>query len=168
MSRIEAGNVTVTIKPEGIGLGVDKLSFTLSSIAPEIVTVDVGNDTNYDGDRSGTLTLTADGYATETVTVNIMEDDQQPIGLSVDPTRLSILRFERTTIEVSVDTAARLTITAEGDDDAVRLVVEISDRPDLFLKDLPAEIINPGSQLIEIRGENVGEGTVISRQRMVR
>ena len=159
LSRIEAGDdVTVTIKPEGIGLGVGRLSFPLSSIAPEIVTVEVENDEDYDGDRSGTLTLTADGYATETVTVNIMEDDPQPIGLSVDPTQLSILRFERTTIKVSVDTAALLTISAIST--VVQLVSEDTDGNDTFLGTLPESFINPGSQSIEILGQNVGRGTV--------
>ena len=157
------GEVIVTIKPEGIGLRVSTTSLTLSGTTAKPVIVFVENEIDrvYDGDRSGTLTLTADGYATETVTVDIMEDDRQPIGLSVDPTQLSILNFDRIAIEVSVDTAAVLTVRAIGDDDAVRLVVEDIDGNDLFLEGLPAETINPGSQLIDIQGEKVGDGIVI-------
>ena len=154
LSRIRVGeNVTVTIESEGTGLAEDQ-SFTLSSIGPEIVTVEVVDDENYDGDRSGTLTLTADRYAPETVTVNIMEDEQQPIGLSLVPIQLSIVTFERIAIEVSVDTLASLTIRAEG---AVILV------DDEGTPTPPTRTINigQGSQLIEIRGESVGDGTVI-------
>ena len=153
LSRIRVGeNVTVTINSEGTGLAEDQ-SFTLSSIGPEIVTVEVVDDENYDGDRSGTLTLTADRYAPETVTVNIMEDEQQPIGLSV-PIQLSIVTFERIAIEVSVDTLASLTIRAEG---AV-ILVDDEGTPTPSTQTIN---IGQGSQLIEIRGESVGDGTVI-------
>ena len=72
------GEVIVTIKLEGIGLAVNSTSLTLSGTTAKPVIVFVENEIDrvYDGDRSGTLTLTAVGYATETVTVDIMEDDR--------------------------------------------------------------------------------------------
>ena len=160
LSRIGVDDVTVTIKSEGIGLTVDLTTLTLSDTTARPVMVSVDDDEIYDGDRSGTLTLTAVGYATETITVNIVEDEQQPIGLSV-PTQLSILTFESTAIEVNLDTAARLTIRAEGDDNAVRLVVENTRGELVPLEMQRITIPDPGRYSIDIRGESVGDGTVI-------
>ena len=117
LSRIPegSGSVTVTINlQEGSELTVSPPSFTLNSTKPETVTVEVKDDMEYNGIRDETLTLTADDYATATVTVNITDDDPQPIGLNVMPTELSLVRFASTMIGVTVGVAADLTVKAEG------------------------------------------------------
>ena len=113
LSRIEADRdvtVTVTIMNplEGSGLTVNRSSLTFSSslVKTQFITVDTTTDNTYTGDRSATLTLTADNYATKTVTITILENTLQQIGLKViSSTELSLVRFASTDITVRVDVA---------------------------------------------------------------
>ena len=121
LSRIEADrDVTVTVttinppEEKGIGLTLSTSLLTFTEIGLQTVTVTAESDNKYTGDRSAALIFTASDYATATVTVNIIEDTPQPIGLSGVPTELSLVRFTSTIIEVSVDIAADLTVRAEG------------------------------------------------------
>ena len=123
LSRIEAvRDVTVTVtimNPlEGSGLTLSTSLLTFSNMEQQPVTVEVPSDDRYTGDRSATLTLTADGYAMATVMIDIIEDTPQSITLDGVPTELNLVRFTSTMIEVSVDIDADLTVKAEG---AVRL-----------------------------------------------
>ena len=80
LNRIDAARdtVTVTIKPEGSGLTVRESSLMFSSsLSPQFITVQTTTDRTYTGDRSRMLTLTARGYATATVTVDIIENTPQ-------------------------------------------------------------------------------------------
>ena len=118
LNRIDAGrgSVTVMIEPEGSGLTVSESSLTFSSsLGPQSITVDTTTDSTYTGDRSATLTLTADDYATTMVIVTILENTPQPIELKVvGSTELSLVRFTSTMIKVNVKVAAEMTIKAEG------------------------------------------------------
>ena len=70
LSRIRAdrGTVTVTIMNplEGSGLTVSTslLTFSSSLVGTQSITVETTTDNTYKPDRSATLTLTADNYAT--------------------------------------------------------------------------------------------------------
>ena len=148
LTRIEASEITVNIAAaEGLTVVPSSLEFTDTETRTVMVTATDADD--YIGDRSRTLTLTADDYATATVTVNIIEDTPQPIGLSGVPTELSLVRFTSTIIEVSVEVAADLTVKAEG---AVRL----ENGSTLISSDLG----EMGSTRIEISGVSEGQGTV--------
>ena len=120
LTRIEAGDeVTVNLAGssdlEGFSLSVSPSSLTFTNKDPKRVTVTAGNDEVYIGDRRTTLILTADDYTTEMVTVNIREDEDQPIEISVSPTVVNLMSFERTRITVSVDVSARIEIQLQGD-----------------------------------------------------
>ena len=99
-------------------MSASELTFSSSSPDPKVITVTAVEDDRYTGDRNEILTLTADGYTSTTVTVDITEDDLQPIGLIVEPTELDLVRFTNTMIEVSADVDAILNVETEG---AVRL-----------------------------------------------
>ena len=148
LTRIEASDVTVNIEATG-GLGVSPLSLTFDGRESKAVTVTATNANDYIGDRSATLILTADGYTTAMVTVNIIEDTPQPIELRVrGSTDLSLVRFTSTIIEVSVEVDATLNVETEG---AVRL------------EDAQSEYNLTGgadATQIQIRGDSVGDGTV--------
>ena len=156
LNRIDAGrgSVTVMIEPEGSGLTVSEssLTFNSSSLGPQFITVDTTTDSTYTGDRSATLTLTADDYATTMVIVTILENTPQPIELKVvGSTELSLVRFTSTMIKVNVKVAAEMTIKAEG---AVRSAKNrISFSSNLGGKD-------PLETEIEISGVSEGQGTV--------
>ena len=157
LNRIDAdrGEVEVRIDLERSGLTVSSpsLTFSRSSLGRQSITVDTTTDSTYTGDRSATLTLTARGYATTMVTVDIIENTPQPIGLRVGDVRgltdLSLVRFTSTEIGVNVGVAADLTVEAEG---AVRLAGG-STLVSTSLGDL-------GSTQIEISGAGEGQGTV--------
>ena len=100
---------------------------------------------SYAGDRNEILTLTADGYTSTTVTVDITEDDLLPIGLIVEPTELDLVRFTNTMIEVSADVDAILNVETEG---AVRLT-EGRTSDNLALR---------AEEVTQIQIEAVGEG----------
>ena len=137
------------IEPEGSGLTVSpsSLTFSSSSLGPQFITVDTTTDSTYTGDRSATLTLTADDYATTMVIVTILENTPQTITLEGVPTELSLVRFTRTMIGVRVDIDADLTVKAEG---AVILVGAV-----------PTSLTGSAEAIqIQIEGERVGEGTV--------
>ena len=155
LNRVDAtrDTVTVTIKPEESGLTVSpsSLTFSRSSLGPKFITVGTTTDSTYTGDRSRTLTLTTKDYATTMVTVDIIENTPQPIRLEVLPTELSLVRFTRTMIEVSVDVAADLTVKAEG---AVRLA------GDSMLVRTNLGGGNPLETEIQISGVSEGKGTV--------
>ena len=154
LNRIDAdrGEVEVRIDLERSGLTVSSpsLTFRRSSLGRQSITVDTTTDSTYTGDRSATLTLTARGYATTMVTVDIIENTPQPIELNVRGlTDLSLVRFTSTEIGVNVGVAADLTVEAEG---AVRLAGG-STLVSTSLGDL-------GSTQIEISGAGEGQGTV--------
>ena len=115
LTRIEAGEVTVNLAGTGSELEVSPSSLTFTNTDPQPVTVTVTKNPVYIGDRRTTLILTADDYTTETVTVDIMEDQDQPIEISVSPTVVNLMSFERTRITVSVDVSARIEIQLQGD-----------------------------------------------------
>ena len=152
LSRIRAdrGTVTVTIMNplEGSGLTVSSPVLTFSSSLVGTLTVDTTTDNTYKPDRSATLTLTADNYATETVTITILENTPQPVELMVVPTKLSLVRFTSTEIAVSVGVDATLNVERRG---AVILVGTQSEYS-----------LTGGAEAtqIQIRGEGFGEGTV--------
>ena len=109
----------------------------------------VDDDDKYEGDRSTTLTLTADGYTPVRVTVNITEDDLQTIELMVvGTTALNLVRFLTTDITVRVNVATGLTVRAEG---AVSLASGVAEY------DLTEDAL---SQQIQIEAVSVGEGTI--------
>ena len=157
LSRIEADrDVTVTVttinppEEKGIGLTLSTSLLTFTEIGLQTVTVTAESDNKYTGDRSAALIFTASDYATATVTVNIIEDTPQPIGLNVrSSTDLSLVRFASTEITVSVRVAADLTVKAEG---AVRLTGDSA-----LVRTNLGEM---GSTRIEISGISEGEGTV--------
>ena len=154
LNRIDAARdtVTVTIKPEESGLTVSPPVLTFNTTELQSITVDTTTDSTYTGDRRRTLTLAARGYVTTMVTVDIIENTLQPIGLKVvGSTKLSLVRFASTKITVSVDVAANLTARAEG---AVRLVSNSI----LVSSNLDRE--NPLETEIEISGDSEGQGTV--------
>ena len=154
LNRIDAARdtVTVTIKPEESGLTVSPPVLTFNTTELQSITVDTTTDSTYTGDRRRTLILAARGYVTTMVTVDIIENTPQPIGLKVvGSTKLSLVRFTSTIIRVSVDIDADLTVRAEG---AVRLVSNSM----LVSSNLSRE--NPLETEIEIQGESVGKGTV--------
>ena len=95
-------------------MSVSSPSLTFTNMDTQTVTVTAGNDEVYIGDRRTTLILTADDYTTETVIVNIREDEDQPIEISVSPTVVNLMSFERTRITVSVDVSASITIELQG------------------------------------------------------
>ena len=159
LTQIEADRdvtVTVTIMNplEGSGLSVSTslLTFSSSSREPQFITVETTIDNTYTGDRSARLTLTADNYATETVTITILENTPQPVRLMVGTTELNLVRFASTEITVSVDVATNLTVKAEG---AVRLV-----NGSISVSSVSFDLGAMESARIQIRGERIGEGTV--------
>ena len=153
VSRIEGSEVTINVEaPEGLSVSASELTFSSSSPDPKVITVTAVEDDRYTGDRSKTLTLTADDYPMATVTVNITEDDLQPIGLIVEPTELDLVRFTNTMIEVSADVDAILNVETEG---AVRLT-EGRTSDNLALR---AEEVTQ----IQIEAVSEGDGTVSFR-----
>ena len=70
---------TVTISIEATtgttGLTVSASSLEFTDTMSQLVTVTATDDGRYTGDRDATLTLTATGYATETVTIRILDND---------------------------------------------------------------------------------------------
>ena len=131
VSRIEYEGSVVTIglegssDLEGFRLSVSSPSLTVSSTVLENITVTLDNDEVYIGDRVTTLILTAVGqgraatevtvYTTKRFTINVREDEPQPIGLSALPTRVpALMRYASTEIEVSVGVDAILNVEATG------------------------------------------------------
>ena len=154
LNRIDAdsGTVTVTINLQlGSELTVVPSSLEFTDTETRTVMVRAKNDIDdeYIGIRDETLTLTADDYAMATVTVNITDNDPQPIGLEVGLTELSLVRFASTEITVSVRIAADLMVKAEG---AVRLTGDSA-----LVRTNLGEM---GSTQIEISGVSEGKGTV--------
>ena len=146
VSRIEGSEVTINVEaPEGLSVSASELTFSSSSPDPKVITVTAVEDDRYTGDRSETLTLTADDYPMATVTVDITEDDLLPIGLIVEPTELNLVRFTNTMIEVSADVDAILNVETEG---AVRLT-EGRTSDNLALR---------AEEVTQIQIEAVGEG----------
>ena len=146
VSRIEGSEVTINVEAaEGLSVSASELTFSSSSPDPKVITVTAVEDDRYTGDRSETLTLTADDYTMATVTVDITEDDLLPIGLIVEPTELDLVRFTNTMIEVSADVDAILNVETEG---AVRLT-EGRTSDNLALR---------AEEVTQIQIEAVGEG----------
>ena len=127
-------------------MSVDATSVTLTT--RDAVAVEVSAEIGASG--TGTLMFTADDYATATVTVAIIDDDLQTIGLAVvGSTELSLVRFSTTDITVSVDVATDLTVKAEG---AVSLE---GGAPSAYRLTEGAL-----SQQIQIEAVSIGEGTI--------
>ena len=154
LSQIEAGRevtVTVTIDPQtGSGFSVSTSLLTFDSTGSQTVTVEVEDDSVYEDVRTGTVTFAANDYAMAMVTVEITDDEPQPIGLVVtSSTDLDLVRFSTADITVRVDIEATLNVETEG---SVRLADgSTSDR----------STIDAGETQIQILGDSVGEGTVI-------
>ena len=154
LNRIPEGSdsVTVTINlQDGSELTVMPSSLEFTDTEPQNVTVRV---TNFGGDytdiRNETLTLTADDYTTAMVTVEITDDDLQPIELMVVGTiKRNLVRFSTADITVNVDVATGLTVKTEG---VVRLEAGAPSTYSLTEDAL--------SQQIQIEAVSIGEGTV--------
>ena len=152
LSRIEAGRVTVGVTidptdPTALALSTTLLTFT--DTGTQTVTVRAKNvDGFYMPNRDRTLTFTADDYTTATVTVEITDDEPQPIGLKVtSSTDLDLVRFASTEITVRVVVDAVLNVETT---DEVSLVGVV-----------PSVLIGGADATrIQIRGERIGEGTV--------
>ena len=154
LNRIDAARDTVTVTinlQEGSELTVVPSSLEFTDTETRTVMVRAKDDVNdeYRGIRDETLRLTADDYAMAMVTVEITDNDPQPIRLEVGSTELSLVRFASTEITVSVDIAADLTVRAEG---AVRLAGD-----NVLVRTNLGEM---GSTQIEISGVSEGKGTV--------
>ena len=154
LSRIDtdSGTVTVTINlQEGSELTVIPSSLEFTGTETQTVTVtatNVGGD--YTDIRNETLTLTADDYTTAMVTVEITDDDLQPIELIVvGTTKRNLVRFSTADITVNVDVATGLTVKTEG---VVRLEAGAPSTYSLTEDAL--------SQQIQIEAVSIGEGTV--------
>ena len=148
LNRIEGDEVTVNIAAI-TGLSVMPSPLRFNRMESQTVTVTATNDNEYIGDRSVTLTLTATAYTTAMVTVEITEDELQPIILEGVPTGLRLMRFASTEIEVSVNVTAALTVKAEG-------AVSLANNNTLISSDLG----EMESTRIEILGVSEGDGTV--------
>ena len=154
LNRIEAGRevtVRVTIDPTaGSELTVSPSSLTFSATKLQTtVTITAINDSIYRGDREVTVTFAADDYASATVTVTIEEDDPQLIELEVtSSTDLDLVRFSTADITVSVAVDAVLNVETTGS-------VTLEDGSTSGSFNLDA-----GETPIQIRGENVGVGTI--------
>ena len=150
--RDNVSTVTINIFPtEGTeGLNVTPSSLRFANTDPQTVTVTATSNTDYTLDRTAELLLSADDYAATVVTVNITEDDLQPIRLMVvGETDLNLVRFTSTDITVSVDVATDLTVKAEG-----TVSLEAGARSEYSLTG------DALSQQIQIEAVSVGEGTV--------
>ena len=67
VNRIEGSEVTINVEaPPGLSVSASELTFSSSSPDPKVITVTAVEDDRYTGDRSETLTLTADGYTMAT------------------------------------------------------------------------------------------------------
>ena len=143
VSRLVGESVTVDI------VATDGLSVATSVTLTDLEAVAVEVSALADASGTATLTFTADDYASTMVTVNITEDDPQPIGLVVtSSTELDLVRFASTEITVSVAVAATLNVVTEG---SVRLEGKnMTDSVDL----------EAGETQIQIEAVSVGEGTV--------
>ena len=111
LNRIDAGrgSVTVTINlQDDSELTVSSplltvLTFTDTKTQTVIVKAKDDDEDEYMANRSEMLRFTADNYATARVTVEITDDDPQPIELEVtSSTDLDLVRFSTTDITVRV------------------------------------------------------------------
>ena len=164
VSRIEYEGSVVTIglegssDLEGFRLSVSSPSLTVSSTVLQDIRVTVDNDDVYIGDRVTTLILTAVGrgpttevtvYTTKRFTINVMEDEDQPIGLSATPTEVpALMRYAITEIVVSVEVDANLMVNTEG-------AVSLADG-----SASASFALSKGTTKIAIVGVSVGPGTV--------
>ena len=152
LNRIDASRdeVEVRIDLEGSGLTVSSPVLTFNTMELQSITVDTTTDSTYTGDRRRTLTLTAAGYPSTSVTVDIIENTPQPIGLKVvGSTELSLVRFTSTEITVRVDVDATLNVETTG---AVRLADGRTS--------VRTNLVAMGSTQIQISGISEGKGTV--------
>ena len=153
LSRIDAdrGEVEVSIDLEGSGLAVSTTLLMFNSTKSQTVTVTAtNNDDEYMDNRSERLILTAMGYASATVTVEITDDELPPIELSVEPSPLKLVIGTPTelTIEVSATEGVTLTVTV-GDAD--------------IIESLAAEYLLMSDETrteITVRGDNIGATTL--------
>ena len=153
LSRIDAdrGEVEVSIDLEGSGLAVSTTLLMFNSTKSQTVTVTAtNNDDEYMDNRSERLILTAMGYASATVTVEITDDELPPIELSVEPSPLKLVIGTPTelTIEVSATKGVTLTVTV-GDAD--------------IIESLAAEYLLMSDETrteITVRGDNIGATTL--------
>ena len=157
LSRIPEGSDSVTVMinlQEGSELTVMpsslELEFTDTQTRTVMVRAEDGIVDEYMANRSETLRFTADNYATAMVTVEITDDEPQPIGLEVrSSTDLDLVAFETADITVSVDVTTTLNVVTEG---SVRL--EGGSMAGTFGLDAGEET------QIQIEAVSVGDGTV--------
>ena len=125
-NRIDADRGTVTVMinledPDGSGLTVStsSLTFTAAELQTTVRVTEM-DDSFYTDPRIATLTLSATGYASTMVTINITDDELPPIGLRVTPPELEIVRGTEMVLTITTATTATITISeAAGADDII-------------------------------------------------
>ena len=168
VNRIAASEVTINVEaPEGLSVSPSELTFSRSSPDPKVITVTAVEDDRYTGDRSSTLTLTADGYTMATVTVDITEDDQPSLGLVVSPSPLGVVIGMSETFTVAVEEGVRAVIwMRSGNSEIASLPFEGYWGPDGFVgrsleftggRYSGSQQSNPR---FEVHGVNIGMTTV--------
>ena len=168
VNRIAASEVTINVEaPEGLSVSPSELTFSRSSPDPKVITVTAVEDVRYTGDRSSTLTLTADGYTMATVTVDITEDDQPSLGLVVSPSPLGVVIGMSETFTVAVEEGVRAVIwMRSGNSEIASLPFEGYWEPDGFVggsleftggRYSGSQQSNP---TFEVHGVNIGMTTV--------
>ena len=159
LNRIDAGrgSVTVTINlQDDSELTVSSplltvLTFTDTKTQTVIVKAKDDDEDEYMANRSEMLRFTADDYTTARVTVEITDDDPQPIELEVtSSTDLDLVRFSTADIRVRVAVATTLNVETEGS-----VILADSSTTSASFN------LNAGEETpIQIRGDSIGEGTV--------
>ena len=137
-----------------------ELTFSRSSPDPKVITVTAVEDDRYTGDRSSTLTLTADGYTMATVTVDITEEELQPIGLTVEPIELSLARFASTIITASIANVIDTSVDVRTTGAVMSPWGDCTNYDCSFFFTGPEYLGKEEHLKIELEGISVGEGTV--------
>ena len=151
LNRLDAGSdeVEVSIKQEGSRLDVAS-SLTLRSRDEVEVSVIPTNETGM-----STLTFTADGYITATVTVEITPAALPPVGLRSASTELEITvgTTEPLMIQVNAEEATRATLTTS---------IGMSTIISVTAPAIPTSLIG-GDTVISVTGNNPGERDLVIR-----
>ena len=123
VNRIEGSEVTINVEaPPGLSVSPSELTFSRSSPDPKVITVTAVEDDRYTGDRNEILTLTADGYTSTTVTVDITEDDLQPLEVVVNPTALEVVVGMKELFTVAVRDSVYTTVRVRSDNSEIALL----------------------------------------------
>ena len=168
LNRIAASEVTINVEaPEGLSVSASELTFSRSSPDPKVITVTAVEDDRYAGDRSETLILTADGYTTATVTVEVTEDDPPPVGVAISPSPLKVVIGMSELFTVAVEEGVRTVIwMRSGNSEIASLPFEGYRGPDGFVggsleftggRYSGSQQSNP---TFEVHGINIGMTTV--------